>query len=212
MAFGWDKAAGEPRGAGRFSGIWITAAAILAPGTLLAGALEAVALDAFVRRPAAGGSMTTLMPGAAYASATVMKVCVVMGMVSAAIAFLQPAQPRGVSTYAIISIMLPSVALLIPPLFVMTAQAVVSRPAGPSLDDLSQFSRSAVLIMVLVMTMGAALAVMSLVRLECPRLLGVFGLITNTLLIALFWYFDFHAPGFDQDLWSPRRVLLVSGR
>jgi hypothetical protein len=34
---------------------------------------------------------------------------------------------------------------------------------------------------------------------ERPRSLSVLGVVTNALLIGMFWYFEFYKLGFDQD-------------
>ena len=54
------------------------------------------------------------------------------------------------------------------------------------------------------MSAGAMAAVTSLVRRERPRLLSTLGLVTNALLIGLFWHFEFYGLGFDQDTGAPR--------
>ena len=56
--------------------IWAMLPVILTIETALCAVLAAAALDVFVSRPQqGGGSITTLLPGFVYASATVMKVC-----------------------------------------------------------------------------------------------------------------------------------------
>jgi hypothetical protein len=46
-------------------------------------------------------------------------------------------------------------------------------------------------------------AIVSLTRVERPRLLAMLGVLVNSLLIALCWHFESFAIGFDQDTWAP---------
>lgn len=89
-------------------------------------------------------------------------------------------------------------------LVVIVAQTVAGNAAGPLITDFSRFSRVAVAVSLLSILAGAVAAVTSLVKREYPRLVPVVGLITNAVLIGLFWHFQFYALGFDQDLWAPR--------
>jgi len=62
---------------------------------MLCAILAAATLDIFVDRPLQrGGSITTLLPGVAYASATVMKVCLASGLVSAIVALVSSVSAR----------------------------------------------------------------------------------------------------------------------
>jgi hypothetical protein len=87
---------------------------------------------------------------------------------------------------------------------VVTVQALAHAPQGLSMIDLSQFSRIAVVVTLFLISAGVIAAVTSLVRRERPVLLSALGLVTNGLLIGLFWHFEFYAVGFDQDTWAPR--------
>jgi hypothetical protein len=95
-------------------------------------------LDALVHRPPDAGSITTLLPGFTYASATVMKVSLVAGAVSAAMAVVarihgsaSDASTAGQSTWALASVALPSVALIAGTVAVLIAQG----RAGPTVRD-----------------------------------------------------------------------------
>jgi hypothetical protein len=89
-------------------------------------------------------------------------------------------------------------------LVVIMAQTLADNAAGPLISDFSQFSRIAIGVNLFLIFAGAASAVTSLVKHERPRLVPIVGLITNAVLIGLFWHFEFYAFGFDQDTWAPR--------
>ena len=60
--------------------IWAIVVVNLTLGTFLSATLAAIILDALIARPAVGGgSVTTIIPGFVYATATVMKVCIFAG-------------------------------------------------------------------------------------------------------------------------------------
>ena len=87
---------------------------------------------------------------------------------------------------------------------VVTAQALAGAPRPLTMIDMSHVSRLAVFVTLFLIAAGAIAAVTALARHERPRLLAALGLVTNVLLLALFWHFEFHAVGFDQDTWAPR--------
>jgi hypothetical protein len=89
-------------------------------------------------------------------------------------------------------------------LHVLTAQALVQTRGSLSMQDMSQISRIAVIVMLSLIALGVVAAVTALVRREGPVPLWVLGLVANALLIGLFWHFEFWAVGFDQDAWAPR--------
>ena len=60
--------------------IWRVVAAALTLGTLLSSVLATVTLDALLQGPGPA-SVTTRVPGFVYATATVMKVCIGIGLV-----------------------------------------------------------------------------------------------------------------------------------
>ena len=186
---------------------WTVAAAILAPGTLLAGTVAAMLLDALVHRPAGAGSITTLMPGFAYATATVMKVSLVAGLVAAVMAVAARAvgsTPDATGgrrpTWTFASVALPAIALLAGTFAILIAQA----PAGLTVRDFTYVSRTGVFVQLAVIAAGAIVAAVALARREPPRLVPLLGLMVNALLMVLFWSLEFYAVGFDQDRWAPR--------
>ena len=188
-------------------------------GTLLSAILAAVVLDVLIDRPAlGGGSVTTIIPGYVYATATVMKVCILAGLVSVVIPFTKRvfadtagnilrASTLSAQRFPIWGITSTAVAPMTPlvgALVVLMAQTFADNAAGPLIGDFSQFSRIAVAVNLFLISAGAVSAVTSLVKHERPRLVPVVGLITNAVLIGLFWHFEFYAVGFDQDTWAPR--------
>jgi len=191
----------------------------LTVGTLLSAIFAAFVLDVLIERPAVGGgSVTTIIPGYVYATATVMKVCILAGLVSVVIApmhrvLADKAQTtlrapilsaRRFPIWGIISTVLAPVTPLVGALVVIMAQTRADNAVAPLISDFSQFSRVAVAVNLLLITVGVVAAVTSLVKHEHPRLVPVVGLITNVVLIGLFWHFEFYAVGFDQDTWAPR--------
>jgi hypothetical protein len=198
--------------------------------TMLSSALATIMLEALLagREPA---SINTRLPGWTYASATVMKICLVAGVVAAVIALVNIAWRRwfpvpGPTTTAasddrqerttnsvnisakvipiwgILSVALPPLAPLIGALVVLIAQALVDRPEGASMSYLSLLSRSGVLVMLAWITASLVLGVLALLKRERPWSLSIFGLITNTCIVGLYWYFEFYKLGFDQDRWA----------
>jgi hypothetical protein len=199
--------------------IWAIAVVTLTLGTLLSATLAAVILDAFIGRPASGGgSVTTIIPGYVYATATVMKACILAGLVSIVIPLVKLASANataGISEttslsaqrfpiWGITSTALAPLTPLVGALVVLMAQTLADNAASLSINDFSHFSRIAVGVNLILISAGAASAVTSLAKHERHRLVPVVGLITNVVLIALFWHFEFYAIGFDQDTWAPR--------
>jgi hypothetical protein len=188
---------------------WAATAAILVLGTSLCAAMEAWVLDKMVDRPTVnGGSITTLLPAHAYASATVMKVCLAGGLISGAIAVVgwtfrlgnsAPMSRR--SRYGIVSVALPPLTLILGTGAILVAQALVDVPPG-SPADFQRFSRIGVYVMSSGLVAGVVLALIALRRGECPRTLAVFSGIVNMLLLFLFWALRFYAQHFDQDRWA----------
>jgi hypothetical protein len=181
--------------------------------------LAAVILDVLIERPAlGGGSVTTIIPGYVYATATVMKACILAGLVSVVIPLMlrvlsdtkdtilrasTVSAPR-LPLWGITSTALAPLTPLVGALVVLIAQTLAVNAAGPLISDFSQFSRIAVAVNLFLISLGAVSAVTSLVKHERPRLVPVVGLITNAVLIGLFWHFEFYALRFDQDTWAPR--------
>lgn len=195
---------------------WTIVVVALSLGTLLSGVIAAALLDVFINRPAeGGGSVTTIIPGFVYATATVLKVCILTGVVSLVIQLIKVAVARvldhaprvPVGKFPILGIVSTFVAPLTPlvgTLVVLISQAFPNDAAGPSISEFSQISRTAVLVSLFLISAGALLAVASLLKRERPQLVPWLGLIINAILIGLFWHFEFYAIGFDQDAWAPR--------
>lgn len=185
----------------------------LALATTVCAVLAAAILDVFVRRPQeGGGSITTLLPGFVYASATIMKVCLVgvlvsgaTGLVSRMFAQRQSAPlPSGLPVWGLASIALPPSALLFGALAVLAFQRLMDPGDVRSAGQFSQVARMAVFVMLAMLSAGALAGGVSVMRREQPRSVPILGLAANMLLAGLFWHFRFYAPGFDQDLWAPR--------
>ena len=188
-------------------------------GTLLSVTLAAALFDALIQRPVVGGgSVTTIIPGYVYATATVMKVCILAGLVSVVILLTElvwakttentlrvpTLSARRLPIWGITSTALAPLTPLVGALVVLMAQTLADKAAEPLISDFSQFSRIAVVVNLFLISAGAVSAVTSLVKHERPTLVPVVGLITNAVLIGLFWHFEFYAVGFDQDTWAPR--------
>lgn len=196
--------------------IWGLVSAILLLGMGLSAVLAAVILDALLERAVdVAASVTTLLPGAVYASATVMKVCLVTGVMTVPVAlagrFLIPVQGRAPDLskpvfprWGITSIAFTASTPLVGALAVLVLQRFVGQPGAMLASDLAQVSRHAVFVKLACLATGAICAVIAMVKRERPAPLPVLGLAVNGLLIGLFWYLRFHAPGFDQDTWAPR--------
>jgi hypothetical protein len=200
-------------------GIWAVVVSTLTLGTLLSAIFAAIILDVLIERPAlGGGSVTTIIPGYVYATATVMKVCLLAGLASVVIPLMNrvlaykaenalrapTVSARRCPIWGITSTVLAPVTPLVGALVVIMAQTRADNAVGPLISDFSQFSRLAVAVNLFLITAGAVSAVTSLVKHEHHRLVPVVGLITNAVLIGLFWHFEFYAVGFDQDTWAPR--------
>jgi hypothetical protein len=185
-------------------------------GTAVSAILAAVTLETLMQRPSGGGSMTTMMPGAVYAMATVMKVCVAWGLVAAlatvggwisgrtrheraeqAFAPTRPVWGFASTALVVFTPWIGAVGAVIAQMFADTG-------AGVSLGDLPHISRVAVFVQFTALAVAALSAGVSLAKQERPRLVALLGLAASATLIALFWHFQFHAPGFDQDTWAPR--------
>jgi hypothetical protein len=196
--------------------IWGLAIATLTLGTLLFSILATVTLDAFLEGPGPA-SVTTRVPGLVYAVATVMKVCMVTGLVLSVIALARrvsaggaerapggPDSPApGFPVWGIASITLAPLAPFVGAIAVVMAQSLSHAPESLSMLDMSRFSRTAVIVMLLLISAGVLAGVTSLVRRERSLLLPVLGVVVNAVLIGLFWHFRFYAIEFDQDMWAP---------
>ena len=193
--------------------LWAILPVVLTIETALCAVLAAAALDLFVHRPTqGGGSITTLLPGFVYASATVMKVCVVTVLVSAIAGSARRLFARGTSklsssclpVWGITSIALTPLTPFLGTLAVLGAQLLIAGRGVLSAGEFSQAARSGVLVMLGIISAGVLAAVTSLIRRERPRMLPILGVVANIVLVGLFWHFRFYALGFDQDTWAPR--------
>ena len=195
---------------------WGIAFAILLPGSLIAAGAASVLMNAVVRAPIAA-SLTTLFPGSVYASATILKVCLVLGLASGVLALItaltKPRTPEGWSVTrakprlpraGTAALALVPLTPLIGGLAVSIAQVLALRSTGLSFSDFSDISRAAVIVQSASLAAAGLTAVVSLVRREAPSLFAILAFVASVVLLALFWYFQFAAPGFDQDLWAPR--------
>jgi hypothetical protein len=181
---------------------------------MLCAALATVMLEALL----VGGeraSINTMLPGWTYASATVMKICLVAGVVAAVVALVSVARSRwfpvsasnsgaGSPSWGILSVALLPLSPLIGAFAVVIAQALVDTQEGPSMSYLSFLSRCGVLMMLVWISTSMMLGVVALLKRERPRSLSVFSLVMSACLIGLFWYFQFYKLGFDQDRWAAR--------
>ncbi|HKX26550.1 MAG TPA: hypothetical protein VJ302_02550 [Blastocatellia bacterium] len=208
--------------------IWTILSLTLIPLTALCAVLATLLVDAFVIRPIPA-SVNTVLPGWTYASASVMKVCLVAGVVSAVLALMnwarlsrfpflrltavarsQELQGRTrenssekiIPIWSLLSIALLPFAPLVGAIAVLTVQALLKRPEGFTMSDCSFISRTGVLIMLTWIGAGTLLGVMALLKSERPRLLGALAVMMNALLVGLFWYLKFYQMGFDQDRWA----------
>lgn len=200
--------------------------------TMLCVILAAVLTDTLVVRPTVnGGSINTLLPGWTYATATIMKVCLVAGVGSAVFAVVnyvllrwflnfrrssigqigdrqaQPINPaigfgKNGSILAILSVFLTPLTQLIGALTILLAQALVDKPEGISRSYFPFMSRAGVLVMVACLVVGMVLGGVALFKRESWRSLGGVGVVMNAVLIGLFWYFEFYKLSFDQDRWA----------
>jgi type IV secretory pathway TrbL component len=64
-------------------------------------------------------------------------------------------------------------------------------------------ARLPVFVMMAIIVVTLAFGVVGLRRKEQPRSLAILTLLTNVVLLGLFWHFQFYALGFDQDTWAP---------
>lgn len=190
---------------------WGKVSATLLPGTAFSASLATILLDRGLHRPEAA-SVTTLVPGYAYSIAAIMKISLVCGL--AALVWLgvqavmrrlggqpahEPTQAGGLATIAAAPL-----APLAGAVTVLVGQFLTFDTASWSRADLSQLSRIAVFVELVILGAGVALAGRALARRERPVSVALLGLGINAALIAFFCYFELYALGFDQDTWAPR--------
>lgn len=210
---------------------WGILSVALVAETILCAILTAATLDSAVARPPEPASVTTKLPGFVYASASVMKICLVAGVVSAAIALAKRALPRrhvvlGQSAdaesgdrrehatrpaiasgeFELIWGTLPAALTPLTPLVgavaVVIAQTLVDDPEGVSMSDFPLISRTGVLVMLVWIAAALILGITASLKCSRHRSTAVFGVVMNAILIGLFWYFEFYKLGFDQDRWA----------
>ena len=142
--------------------IWVILPAVLIIETAVCAALAAI-LDIFVRRPqVGGGSITTLLPGFAYASATVMKVCLVSALLSVVVGLAWRSAghnrsnrlEQGIPVWGIASIAVTPSTPFLGTLAVLVAQSIIGAQRVISIGDFSHVARSAVLVMLAIILAG----------------------------------------------------------
>ncbi len=212
--------------------IWGISSVALITVPILCAALATIMLEA-LRVGYEPASINTRLPGWTYASATVMKICLVAGVVAAVITLVNLARRRwfpvpepatmaasddrqerttnpsnrsamAIPIWGILSVALPPLAPLIGALAALIAQALLDKSDEASVRYLSFISRSGVLVMLAWIMASLILGVLALLKHERPRSLSLLGVVTSACLIGLFWHFEFYALGFDQDTWAPR--------
>jgi hypothetical protein len=210
---------------------WGIAAAVLVAGTFLSTILATVIVDTLLIRPVPA-SVNTLLPGWAYGAVAILKVCLVAGLAAVGVFVFTQARLRwfpilgtaatdpraetgtgsaahsdasenNVPGMAILSVLLPSAAPLVGALGVVTTQALTRVWGDVTMRDVEQFSRVGVLVMGVCLIVGFGAGGLAVFRHKGGRPLALLGLATNACLIALFWYWEFYAAGFDQDRWAP---------
>ena len=193
--------------------IWVILPVVLIIETAVCAVLAAAILDVFVRRPQVdGGSITTLLPGFVYASATVMKVCLVSALLSVVVGLAwrsaernRPSRlKRALPVWGITSIAVTPLTPFLGTIAVLIAQNIVGANGVNSIGDFSHVARSAVFVMLAIILVGVLAAATSLIRREQPSMVPILGLLANLVLVGLFWHLRFYALGFDQDMWAPR--------
>ena len=192
----------------------------LIPALFFCAILAAVILDTFINRPViGGGSITTLLPGSVYATATILKVCLVEGLILIVIAFFSYGRSRWIRArksenllnsytetlpfWSFLSVFLTPLAMFAGASGSLIAQALVDKPNGVSSSYFPLLSSIGAIVQLIFVAAGIVAALISLFRRESFIVLRISGLVANILLIGLFWYFEFYALGFDQDTWAP---------
>ena len=205
--------------------IWAISSVALITLPILCAAFATILLESLLvgYEPA---SVNTMLPGWTYASATVMKICLLGGVVAAVTALVNlsrrrwfsevatraasddhqaratnPANPsaKSIPICSILSVALPQFAPLIGALAVVIAPNVVDKPDSASMNFIS---RSGVLVMLTWIAASLILGVVARLKGERPHSLSIFGVALNACLIVLFWYWQFYKLGFDQDRWA----------
>ena len=194
---------------------WRKAAAALIPATFVCAVFATFVLDALMLRPTVdGGSVNTLLPGATYAMATIMKVCLLEGLIMIVVAIISylrfrkipdnsEAAQRSIPFWTIGSLLLPPLAIASGAIAIMAAQSFSDLPGDAR--SYTFFSRTGVLVMLACLAAAASLGAVALIKRESLAIVPVVSIAAVVALIVLFWYFEFYAIGFHQDNWAPHR-------
>jgi hypothetical protein len=193
---------------------------ILIPGVLplivvillfVSSVLAAFILDAVLIRPVEdGGSINTLLPGFTYSVAALLKLGLFQAILLIAYTLFSWIQRKRSSApdgnaglrWSLLSLILPAIASLVGALVILVLQAYLDKPGGGTKSDLSQLSRTGVLVNLGFVGFGGIAAVVALLRREVPRGISVVGLIASLAAIGLHCYWELYKLGFDQDRWN----------
>lgn len=185
-------------------------AAIFAGAMAVSVVLTAILLDSFLIRYDRG-SVTTMLPGFVYALVLILKAGLVEAAVLGVFAFVTMAVRRREAEYAgenhlpvwtIAAVLMPAMAPLIGTLVILATQMVIDKPAADTLGYFTRISRTGVLALMGILLASIAAAIVSLVRRERPSGLSTIPIVTGSLLLTLFVYWEFYKLGFDQDRWN----------
>lgn len=191
---------------------------LLIVGNSITAVIAAGALDVLIiRPPEPAASITTLLPGLAYACATVMKVCLVAGILAVALTIVKWSigrlngtisnrQRNRYATWGIWSIILAPAATLIGAFVAIGYQRVLTDTAAVTTTQLQHAAQNAVFAMLATLSAGFLAGIISLVRREGAFEIPMFGLAVNIVLIGLFLSLKFYVIGFDQDRWAGSEI------
>ncbi len=162
--------------------------------TLLAVIVTATLLDVFVYRPFAA-SVTTLLPGTAYATKAFILVSTGAGVLAGAAALASRGRLRceRIPRWAALSL----AAVPVAPLAGTSAVLIAQRFA-----QLPHVAQAGVVGMMSCVAAGLVAGLIALLRHERPGALAMLGVATNAVLLCVFRYFEFYKLGFDQDRWA----------
>ena len=180
------------------------AAAGLFVSTVAAAVVSAVVLELFTIRRVDGGSLTTHFPGYVYANATVLKVLLFETaalFLSVIVLLFKRGVPDTIRIprFGLTSIFAQPAALLIS---AFTVVAVQNFGTHITAENTSYISRLGVFVLLGAIAAGAVLGIIGFLKKEQPVAISSIGLLSNLLLLILFYYFQFYKLGFDQDNWA----------
>lgn len=171
--------------------------------------LATVLLELFAIRLVDGGSLTTMFPGYVYATALIAKTSLIVSAILFLAAIGERLYERRLEDvsqsapfWGIVSLLLPAVAPLIGAIVILVGQSLADTPKGFSATYFSEFSRAAVVTMMVMIAVSDVSAIRSLIRRERPIGVAVIGLLTTIVYWVLFLYWEFYRLGFDQDKWN----------